>query len=201
MQNTAPVIIKRKKVVGGDGHHGGAWKVAIGHGPLIGRFRPGFSEPPIRGGTICPSDISVRRRFCGDLCIVTMRVDPCARGIDRPLTRNRFCGPMWRKSGPALVFRLLGEDLVNLSGLVVGRQPILDPGHLSQSFPRRLDAFDRGLEKPFVSRQRGANGLQSLGIPDDGKLARERLFPLGKFAECREVSPPDRRGFTRQKVK
>ncbi|KAA9006732.1 flagellar motor protein MotB [Histidinibacterium aquaticum] len=26
--NTAPIIIKRKKVVGGDGHHGGAWKVA-----------------------------------------------------------------------------------------------------------------------------------------------------------------------------
>ena len=25
---SAPVIIKRKKVVGGDGHHGGAWKVA-----------------------------------------------------------------------------------------------------------------------------------------------------------------------------
>ncbi|WP_420861752.1 flagellar motor protein MotB [Algirhabdus cladophorae] len=27
-QNLAPVIIKKKKVVGGDGHHGGAWKVA-----------------------------------------------------------------------------------------------------------------------------------------------------------------------------
>ncbi|MGR3272924.1 chemotaxis protein MotB [Thalassococcus profundi] len=26
--NVAPVIIKRKKVAGGDGHHGGAWKVA-----------------------------------------------------------------------------------------------------------------------------------------------------------------------------
>lgn len=26
--NMAPIIIKRKKVVGGDGHHGGAWKVA-----------------------------------------------------------------------------------------------------------------------------------------------------------------------------
>lgn len=26
--NAAPVIIKRKKVIGGDGHHGGAWKVA-----------------------------------------------------------------------------------------------------------------------------------------------------------------------------
>jgi len=27
-RTNAPVIIKRKKVVGGDGHHGGAWKVA-----------------------------------------------------------------------------------------------------------------------------------------------------------------------------
>ncbi|KHA50609.1 Flagellar motor rotation protein MotB [Sulfitobacter geojensis] len=27
--NAAPVIIKRKKVVKGGGHHGGAWKVAI----------------------------------------------------------------------------------------------------------------------------------------------------------------------------
>lgn len=27
-QNVAPIIIKRKKVTGGDGHHGGAWKVA-----------------------------------------------------------------------------------------------------------------------------------------------------------------------------
>ncbi len=26
--NVAPVIIKRKKIIGGDGHHGGAWKVA-----------------------------------------------------------------------------------------------------------------------------------------------------------------------------
>lgn len=26
--NVAPIIIKKKKVVGGDGHHGGAWKVA-----------------------------------------------------------------------------------------------------------------------------------------------------------------------------
>jgi chemotaxis protein MotB len=24
-----PIIIKKKKVSGGDGHHGGAWKVAI----------------------------------------------------------------------------------------------------------------------------------------------------------------------------
>src|SRR6056297_3207950 len=26
--NAAPIIIKRKKVTAGDGHHGGAWKVA-----------------------------------------------------------------------------------------------------------------------------------------------------------------------------
>lgn len=28
MNGNAPIIIKRKKVIGGDGHHGGAWKVA-----------------------------------------------------------------------------------------------------------------------------------------------------------------------------
>ena len=27
-QDNAPTIIKRKKISGGDGHHGGAWKVA-----------------------------------------------------------------------------------------------------------------------------------------------------------------------------
>ncbi|MEL6587897.1 MAG: flagellar motor protein MotB, partial [Pseudomonadota bacterium] len=27
-ENTRPLIIKKKKIVGGDGHHGGAWKVA-----------------------------------------------------------------------------------------------------------------------------------------------------------------------------
>lgn len=27
--NAAPVIIKRKKIVKADGHHGGAWKVAM----------------------------------------------------------------------------------------------------------------------------------------------------------------------------
>ncbi len=32
--SNAPIIIKRKKVVAGGGHHGGAWKVAMFHGPL-----------------------------------------------------------------------------------------------------------------------------------------------------------------------
>lgn len=27
-ENLAPIIVKKKKIVGGDGHHGGAWKVA-----------------------------------------------------------------------------------------------------------------------------------------------------------------------------
>ncbi len=27
--NARPIIIKRKKVIKGGGHHGGAWKVAI----------------------------------------------------------------------------------------------------------------------------------------------------------------------------
>lgn len=40
----APVIIKRKKVVAGEGHHGGAWKVAILRSfSTLGRFGPGVS--------------------------------------------------------------------------------------------------------------------------------------------------------------
>ena len=30
----APTIIKRKKVIAGGGHHGGAWKVAMVYGPF-----------------------------------------------------------------------------------------------------------------------------------------------------------------------
>jgi chemotaxis protein MotB len=44
--SNAPVIIKRKKVVGGDGHHGGAWKVAIFRGPSMRRFAPGWFVNP-----------------------------------------------------------------------------------------------------------------------------------------------------------
>jgi chemotaxis protein MotB len=32
-KSNAPIIIKRKKVIVGGGHHGGAWKVAMFHGP------------------------------------------------------------------------------------------------------------------------------------------------------------------------
>ncbi len=34
--SNAPTIIKRKKVIAGGGHHGGAWKVAMFHGPFKG---------------------------------------------------------------------------------------------------------------------------------------------------------------------
>ena len=38
-----PVIVKKKKVVSGDGHHGGAWKVAISSVPFApGAFAPKF---------------------------------------------------------------------------------------------------------------------------------------------------------------
>jgi hypothetical protein len=36
-KTNAPTIIKRKKVIAGGGHHGGAWKVAI-LVPLLWRF-------------------------------------------------------------------------------------------------------------------------------------------------------------------
>ena len=42
--SNAPTIIKRKKVIAGGGHHGGAWKVAIIYGPSIWRFAPGWIE-------------------------------------------------------------------------------------------------------------------------------------------------------------
>ena len=44
-QSNAPIIIKRKKVVQGGGHHGGAWKVAIWNSPV---FVAGF--PPLFQG-------------------------------------------------------------------------------------------------------------------------------------------------------
>mgnify|MGYP001031586179 CR=1 FL=1 len=37
--NTRPLIIKRKKVSAGDGHHGGAWKVAMLSLPSMYRRR------------------------------------------------------------------------------------------------------------------------------------------------------------------
>lgn len=48
-----PIIIKKKKIVGGDGHHGGAWKVAMmcpsssNSAPEFrARFRPAFADQP-----------------------------------------------------------------------------------------------------------------------------------------------------------
>lgn len=48
-----PIIIKKKKIVGGDGHHGGAWKVAmicpssVRSAPgFRARFRPAFADQP-----------------------------------------------------------------------------------------------------------------------------------------------------------
>jgi hypothetical protein len=47
--NTArPLIIKRKKVIAGGGHHGGAWKVAI-HVPFLRLSWRRFGAVQIRG--------------------------------------------------------------------------------------------------------------------------------------------------------
>ena len=48
-QSNAPVVIKRKKVVQGDGHHGGAWKVAM-RIPLVwpGRVQRRSCRPRLR---------------------------------------------------------------------------------------------------------------------------------------------------------
>ncbi len=46
--NVAPIIIKKKKVMGGEGHHGGAWKVAMDYSfsstVLCTCFVPGRSK-------------------------------------------------------------------------------------------------------------------------------------------------------------
>ena len=44
---TAPIIIKRKKVIAG-GHHGGAWKVAIWLSPILWRLFALVSETSFR---------------------------------------------------------------------------------------------------------------------------------------------------------
>jgi len=65
--NTAPVIIKRKKVIAGDGHHGGAWKVAISiHLSVLAGF-PAVSTSRPQGRVDCLSDLC---------CTRTMRREP-----------------------------------------------------------------------------------------------------------------------------
>ena len=51
-QGNAPIIIKKVKKGGGDGHHGGAWKVAISSFPsVMRRFPPGLEVRPLRAGS------------------------------------------------------------------------------------------------------------------------------------------------------
>jgi hypothetical protein len=52
VQSNAPVIIKRKKVVAGDGHHGGAWKVAMSASPFHGGALCAVSSMAIPAGEI-----------------------------------------------------------------------------------------------------------------------------------------------------
>ena len=60
--NAAPVIIKRKKVVGSGGHHGGAWKVAIALTFVFGGFRRFHIPPRSHGnGLSCLSDMCSER--------------------------------------------------------------------------------------------------------------------------------------------
>tara|TARA_R100001086_G_scaffold190264_1_gene107796 strand:- start:525 stop:794 length:270 start_codon:yes stop_codon:yes gene_type:complete len=53
--NVAPIIIKKKKVMGGEGHHGGAWKVAMDYSFRRQCFAPVscLGDP----GGLLPSDI------------------------------------------------------------------------------------------------------------------------------------------------
>ena len=61
--NASPVIIKRKKIIQGGGHHGGAWKVAIlvtFHAP--GTLCPAWEGPSVDGmkGVLAGADLSGR---------------------------------------------------------------------------------------------------------------------------------------------
>lgn len=74
--NVAPIIIKKKKVMGGDGHHGGAWKVAMDYSFRRQCFAPVscLGDP----GGLLPSDI----------CSAEGRAAPSARDAGAPWGRN-----------------------------------------------------------------------------------------------------------------
>lgn len=84
----APIIIKRKKVVGGDGHHGGAWKVAIMFPYSFDAFAPRYRYPPPMDGimrllTICDPVIRNRATPFG------MRDQICGASAKRTLSGKR----------------------------------------------------------------------------------------------------------------
>ena len=55
--NQAPVIIKRKKIIADEGHHGGAWKVAMRIPLPLTLLRQVSLSPPPGSKLRCRSDI------------------------------------------------------------------------------------------------------------------------------------------------
>lgn len=93
--NARPLIIKRKKVSGGDGHHGGAWKVAMVSFPLLRRrwFRA-------RGDWVrsTPSRvILISAALDPGRATGVVRARPCAPFLKKGLTRPAHLGIIWGK--------------------------------------------------------------------------------------------------------
>lgn len=66
--NASVTIIKRKKVNADAGHHGGAWKVAMGSGPLVGGHLCPIgmaAYPAIMSSDICAPFVSEPRHLLG----------------------------------------------------------------------------------------------------------------------------------------
>lgn len=84
--NARPLIIKRKKVSGGDGHHGGAWKVAMLPFPLLYRRR--FRA---KGHRVGADPFNRHSDACGPSCRATpheaVRGRPSRRSMNNVLNR------------------------------------------------------------------------------------------------------------------
>jgi hypothetical protein len=85
--NAAPVIIKRKKVVSGDGHHGGAWKVAIAFPLVLVAFRVRLIIPPPLDGSRVIQTIQPRMLL---LCHPTWMRDHLGRSMTKRVLSPKF---------------------------------------------------------------------------------------------------------------
>ncbi|PTX47528.1 chemotaxis protein MotB [Gemmobacter caeni] len=73
--SAAPVIIKRKKIVGGDGHHGGAWKVA--YADFVTAMMAFFLLMWLLGATT-----EEQRKGVADYFAPTASISPSGGGVD-----------------------------------------------------------------------------------------------------------------------
>jgi hypothetical protein len=108
--NARPLIIKRKKVSGGDGHHGGAWKVAMLPFPLLvrHRFRTDvhrvLSDPSNRHSDVCGPGFRSH-------ATLVVRVRPSKKSVNKKLSCRSSLPPiiensMQRRRAPYLRDRI-----------------------------------------------------------------------------------------------